>query len=62
MDIKKYCSAAQVAELEALAKSLEEMRKIKLPVSVLTYLHRLSTRLCLHASGSYSGLHATQTV
>jgi hypothetical protein len=35
MDIHKYFSAAQAAELDALAKSLEELRNIKMPAAHL---------------------------
>ena len=35
MDIQKYLSATQVAELDALAKSLEELRNIKMPAAHL---------------------------
>jgi hypothetical protein len=35
MDIYNYLSAAQVADLEAFAKALEELRKTKLPAMAL---------------------------
>jgi hypothetical protein len=49
MDVYKYLSAAQVAELDALSKPLEELRKIKMQAIHLDFSsHTIDPTLFTH--------------
>jgi hypothetical protein len=49
MDIYKYLSATQVAELEALSKKLEELKKMRMdPIQLEPSSHTLDPAMFTH--------------